>query len=102
MAATPPAAGTATLVAVLPNHRFDEARLLCYLNEHLPGFGAECEIRQFQGGQSNPTFHLATPGAAYVLRKKPPGVLLPSAHAVDREFTVMRALAGAASDRCSI
>jgi len=90
------AAGSATLVPVLPNHRFDEARLVRYLNERLPGFGAECEIRQFQGGQSNPTFHLATPGAAYVLRKKPPGVLLPSAHAVDREFIVMRALADTA------
>ena len=89
-------AGTATLVPVLPNHRFDEARLVRYLNERLPGFGTECEIRQFQGGQSNPTFHLATPGAAYVLRKKPPGVLLPSAHAVEREFTVMGALAGTA------
>jgi aminoglycoside phosphotransferase (APT) family kinase protein len=90
------AAGTATLVPVLPNHQFDEARLVRYLNGRLPGFGTECEIRQFQGGQSNPTFHLATPGAAYVLRKKPPGVLLPSAHAVDREFTVMRALADTA------
>jgi aminoglycoside phosphotransferase (APT) family kinase protein len=89
-------AGAATLVPVLANHRFDEARLMRYLSERLPGFGAECQIRQFQGGQSNPTFHLATPGAAYVLRKKPPGVLLPSAHAVDREFTVMRALAGTA------
>jgi len=48
------------------------------------------------GRPVDPTFHLATPGAAYVLRKKPPGVLLPSAHAVDREFTVMRALAGTA------
>src|ERR1700730_3559227 len=96
VAATPPAAGTATLVAVLPNHRFDEARLVRYLNERLPGFGAECELPGFSGGQCNPTFHLATPGAAYVLRKKPPGVLLPSAHAVDREFTVMRALAGGA------
>ena len=64
-----------------------------YLQEHLAGFRGPCQIRQFQGGQSNPTFHLATPGAAYVLRKKPPGVLLPSAHAVDREFIVMRALA---------
>jgi len=96
VAAAPAASGTASLVAVLPNHRFDEVRLVRYLNERLPGFGAECEIRQFQGGQSNPTFHLATPGGAYVLRKKPPGVLLPSAHAVDREFTVMRALAGTA------
>ena len=51
-------------------------------------------VRQFQGGQSNPTYHLQTPGAAYVLRKKPPGALLPSAHAVDREYLVQSALAG--------
>jgi aminoglycoside phosphotransferase (APT) family kinase protein len=86
-------AGAATLVPVLANHRFDEARLVHYLEQHLAGFRGPCQIRQFQGGQSNPTFHLATADAAYVLRKKPPGVLLPSAHAVDREFTVMRALA---------
>ena len=49
-------------------------------------------MRQFKGGQSNPTYELATPGATYVLRRKPPGVLLPSAHAVDREFTVISAL----------
>src|SRR5262249_24179441 len=66
------------------------------LAERLPGFGGQCEIRQFQGGQSNPTFHLATANAEYVLRKKPPGALLPSAHAVDREFTVMKALASTA------
>ncbi len=86
----------ATLVAVLPNHRFDEGRLRAYLSERLPGFSTPCQISQFQGGQSNPTFHLATPQGAYVLRKQPPGVLLPSAHAVDREFMVMRALYGTA------
>jgi len=90
------AAGAAALVSVLPNHRFDEIRLLRYLSAHLPGFAGPCQIRQFQGGQSNPTFHLATPRAQYVLRKKPPGVLLASAHAVDREFTIMRALAATA------
>jgi aminoglycoside phosphotransferase (APT) family kinase protein len=79
---------------VLSNHRFDEARLVRYLRESLPGFEGDCVIRQFQGGQSNPTFHLATPNGAYVLRKKPPGILLPSAHAVDREFTIMSALNG--------
>ena len=52
-------------------------------------------MRQFEGGQSNPTYKLETPGAQYVLRRKPPGVLLPSAHAVDREFRVMSALGGA-------
>ncbi len=53
-------------------------------------------MRQFQGGQSNPTFHLQLGDRALVLRKKPPGALLPSAHAVDREFRVLRALAGSA------
>lgn len=86
--------GAAVLVPVLPNHRFDEAALSRYLERTLPGFRAPCRIRQFQGGQSNPTFHLETPDGAYVLRKKPPGVLLASAHAVDREFKVQAALAG--------
>ena len=86
--------GRAHLVPVLANHRFDEARLIAYLRAHLPKFPASCTIRQFQGGQSNPTFHLETSGGAYVLRKQPPGTLLPSAHAVDREFTIMQALAG--------
>jgi aminoglycoside phosphotransferase (APT) family kinase protein len=84
------------LVPVLPNHRFDEAALARYLAAHLPGFGGALTVRQFQGGQSNPTFHLQAGDRGYVLRKKPPGVLLPSAHAVDREFRVLQALAGSA------
>jgi aminoglycoside phosphotransferase (APT) family kinase protein len=84
------------LVPVLANHRFDEAALARYLAAHLPGFSGALTVRQFQGGQSNPTFHLEAGGRAYVLRKKPPGVLLPSAHAVDREFHVLKALAGSA------
>ena len=79
---------------MLPNHRFDEAALVRYLAARLPGFGTAAEIRQFQGGQSNPTFHIQAGARAYVLRKKPPGKLLPSAHAVDREFRVIEALAG--------
>jgi aminoglycoside phosphotransferase (APT) family kinase protein len=86
--------GAAVLVPVLPNHRFDEAALCRYLEGALPGFRTPCRIRQFQGGQSNPTFHLETSGGAYVLRKKPPGTLLASAHAVEREFKVQAALAG--------
>lgn len=86
--------GGPELVAVLPNHRFDEVALVRYLLPLLPGVDQGCTIRQFQGGQSNPTFHLATPGHEYVLRKKPPGTLLASAHAVEREFRVMQALAG--------
>ncbi len=89
-------AGQPVLVPVLPNHRFDEARLTAYLAATLPGFAGPLTVRQFQGGQSNPTFYLDTPGRAYVLRKKPPGTLLPSAHAVDREYAVQSALAGTA------
>ena len=85
--------GEAVLVPVLSNHRFDEAALARYLSKELPGFRGPMTVRQFQGGQSNPTFHLATPGHEYVLRKKPSGNLLASAHAVDREFAVQRALA---------
>ena len=86
--------GAPALVPVLPNHRFDEAALVRYLRAHLPGFDGPMEVRQFQGGQSNPTFVLQTPAGDYVLRKQPPGALLPSAHAVDREYEVMHALSG--------
>jgi aminoglycoside phosphotransferase (APT) family kinase protein len=85
-------AGAAVLVPVLPNHRFDEAKLTKYLQARVEGFRGACEVRQFQGGFSNPTFHLQTADRAFVLRKKPPGQLLPSAHAVDREYKVLRAL----------
>ncbi len=73
-------------------HRFDIARLEDYLNRHLDGFKGPLEVRQFRGGQSNPTYLLATPAKKYVLRRKPPGKLLPSAHAVDREYRVLSAL----------
>jgi aminoglycoside phosphotransferase (APT) family kinase protein len=85
-------AGAAVLVPVLENNRFDEAALAKYLTGRIPGFSGEMQVRQFQGGFSNPTFHLQTPDRAYVLRKKPPGQLLPSAHAVDREYKVLNAL----------
>jgi aminoglycoside phosphotransferase (APT) family kinase protein len=85
--------GVAELVPVLPAHRFDEAALVSYLRERLPGFDGDVQIRQFQGGQSNPTFHLHTAAGEYVLRKKPPGKLLPRAHEVEREHRVMAALA---------
>ena len=86
--------GAAVLVPVLANNRFDEAALARYLAANIPDFRGECVIRQFQGGFSNPTFHLQTPDRAFVMRKKPPGHLLPSAHAVDREYTVLKALQG--------
>jgi aminoglycoside phosphotransferase (APT) family kinase protein len=77
--------------------RFDEASLERWLREHLPGFAGLAHIEQFRGGQSNPTFLLTDgAGARYVLRKKPAGALLPSAHAVDREFRAISALHGSA------
>lgn len=85
--------GVAELVPVLPAHRFDEVALSRYLRQHLDGFDGNIEIRQFQGGQSNPTYHLETSAGEFVLRKKPPGKLLPRAHAVDREYRVITALA---------
>jgi aminoglycoside phosphotransferase (APT) family kinase protein len=80
---------------VAERQRFDEAALARYLSGHLPSFVPPLAVRQFRGGQSNPTFLLtAGDGAQYVLRRKPAGHLLPSAHAVDREFRVISALHG--------
>jgi len=73
-------------------HRFDPAKLEAYLAERIDGFQTPLEVRQFKGGQSNPTYQLVTPNRKYVLRRKPPGKLLASAHAVDREFRVISAL----------
>jgi aminoglycoside phosphotransferase (APT) family kinase protein len=73
-------------------HRIDEAALAAWLAAHVDGFQGPLEVRQFKGGQSNPTYQLVTPGHRYVLRRKPPGKLLPSAHAVDREFKVISGL----------
>lgn len=84
------------LVPVLERHRFDEAALGAWLRDRLPGFDGPVTVRQFQGGQSNPTFHVATRAGDHVLRKKPPGKLLPGAHAVEREYRVIAALAGSA------
>ncbi|HEY1638140.1 MAG TPA: phosphotransferase, partial [Rhizomicrobium sp.] len=63
-------------------HRFDVKLLENYLAERIEGFTPPLEVRQFKGGQSNPTYQLITPAQKYVLRRKPPGKLLPSAHAV--------------------
>jgi len=77
--------------------RFDEAALERYLRNQLRGFERLVSVEQFRGGQSNPTFLLtAADGARYVLRRKPAGALLPSAHALDREFRVLCALHGGA------
>ena len=70
----------------------DVARLEPYLAAHVEGFVGPLTVRQFKGGQSNPTYLLTTPARRYVLRRKPPGQLLASAHAVDREFKVISAL----------
>ncbi len=78
--------------AVSESHRFDEAALEVWLKANVEGYQGPLEVRQFKGGQSNPTYQLVTPNKKYVLRRKPPGKLLPSAHAVDREYKVITAL----------
>jgi aminoglycoside phosphotransferase (APT) family kinase protein len=85
-------------------HRIDEERLGRWLGEHVEGCaGGKATVLQFKGGQSNPTYWVAIesaagprPEVALVIRKKPPGKLLPSAHAIEREYRVMRGLAGSA------
>ncbi len=83
---------------VSPAHRFDETRLETYLAAWIEDFGHGMVVRQFQGGASNPTFLITTQfdgdERRYVLRKKPPGALLASAHQVEREYRVMAALRG--------
>jgi aminoglycoside phosphotransferase (APT) family kinase protein len=74
--------------------KLDTDAVAAYLADHLPGFAGPLTAEKFNVGQSNPTFRLTTPTQAYVLRRKPPGVLLKSAHAVDREFRVQSALQG--------
>ncbi len=86
-------ASAPVIVEPLAVHRFDEAALSAWLAPSLPEAGEGLRVRQFQGGMSNPTYLLTTTdGKRYVLRKKPPGKILPKAHAVDREYRVMRAL----------
>src|SRR5215510_4800819 len=75
-----------------PALRLDVARLEHYLSAQISDFAGPLSVKQFKGGQSNPTYLLETPTRRYVLRRKPPGKLLPSAHAVDREYRVIRAL----------
>jgi aminoglycoside phosphotransferase (APT) family kinase protein len=89
--------GAGEFQEVQPAHRFDEHRLDSYLRANLEGYGTGLTVRQVAGGASNPTFLLETDGPSsprrYILRKKPPGKLLASAHQVEREHRVMRALA---------
>ncbi len=78
-----------------PEHlKFDERALDAYMRQHVSGYEGPLGVKKFKGGQSNPTYLLTTPAKKYVLRRKPPGKLLPSAHAVDREYKVMTALGG--------
>jgi aminoglycoside phosphotransferase (APT) family kinase protein len=83
---------------VAGSHAFDAAALQAHLQVALPGFGGPLQVEQFKGGQSNPTYKLVTPSRSYVMRTKPgpAAKLLPSAHAIEREFRVMRALHGSA------
>jgi len=76
-----------------PGFALDPERLDAYLREHVQGYRGPLSVRQFKGGQSNPTYLLITPQQRYVLRRKPPGQLLASAHAVEREYRVISALA---------
>jgi aminoglycoside phosphotransferase (APT) family kinase protein len=73
----------------------DGAALESHLAKHLAGFAGPLSLARFKGGQSNPTYKLTTPGRSYVLRRKPFGRLLPSAHAIEREYRVTAALGGA-------
>ena len=73
-------------------HRIDLGRLEDFLKKRLEGFRGPLQVEQFKGGQSNPTYRITAGGKRYALRRKPPGKLLPSAHAVDREFKVIKAL----------
>ena len=77
---------------VVDAHRFDEMRLQDFMANHVEGFEGPIEVEQFKGGQSNPTYRITAKSGKYVLRRKPPGKLLKSAHAVDREYRVISAL----------
>jgi len=82
------------LTEVRAAHRFDEPALARYLKGKLPRFSDELVVRQFEGGQSNPTFLVTSGAESRVLRKKPPGTLLPTAHMIEREHRVLSALQG--------
>lgn len=73
-------------------HRIDEQKLFEYLSDTVADFAGPMRVEQFKGGQSNPTYKLSAASGNYVLRRKPPGKLLPSAHAVDREYRIISAL----------
>jgi aminoglycoside phosphotransferase (APT) family kinase protein len=78
---------------IAPAHPIDAAALATWLRANVDADAGKLVVEQYQGGQSNPTYRVTAGGRRYVLRRKPPGVLLPSAHAIDREYRVMSALA---------
>lgn len=86
------AAANVGTTPVREGYAIDEAALAAWMAANVDGFAGPLAVEQFKGGQSNPTYKLVTPGKAYVLRRKPPGELLPGAHAVDREAKVLSAL----------
>lgn len=86
------AAANAGTTEVREAHRFDEDRLAEWLEQNVEGYRGPLSVKQFKGGQSNPTYKLVTPSRSYVLRRKPPGPLLKGAHAVEREARVLSAL----------
>jgi len=79
-------------IPVQEKHQFDVASLQAFMEAHVEGFSGTLTVEEFAGGQSNPTYLLNAEGEQYVMRRKPPGELLKSAHAVDREYRVMKAL----------
>ena len=92
MAEFDPTANVGT-IPVQDRHKFDVGNLEAFMREHVEGFNGPLAVEEFAGGQSNPTYLLSTGEQQYVMRRKPPGELLKSAHAVDREYRVMTALA---------
>lgn len=86
------AAANSGTTPVREGYRFDEAALARWMGADVEGFAGPLEVEQFKGGQSNPTYKLVTPNRSFVLRRKPPGELLPGAHAIDREARVLSAL----------
>lgn len=87
-----PQANNAGTTAVREGHRFNEIALARWMSENVDGYDGPLTVEQFKGGQSNPTYKLITPHRNYVLRRKPPGLLLQGAHAVEREARVLSAL----------
>lgn len=79
---------------VSKDREIDVHRLQAFMEENVAGFAGTLDVREFRGGQSNPTYSLTAGGKRYVMRRKPPGPILKSAHAVDREYKVLTALAG--------